>query len=141
MCFSGPLPLGSLARISPLPNLVLPLDMGGTDSWPFLLGRPFCRPCRVLTCGSREGEWPALKMMIGLSGFEPASAPAPSVPAWQGRSIGTTKLRLVEFSAFLEQQRDPDSVSVLRQVRLESRICFHHCSPSRSFTLPSVPDK
>uniref|UniRef100_A0A8C4TBY8 TEA domain transcription factor 1 n=1 Tax=Erpetoichthys calabaricus TaxID=27687 RepID=A0A8C4TBY8_ERPCA len=37
------------------------------------------------------------------------SAPAPSVPAWQGRSIGTTKLRLVEFSAFLEQQRDPDS--------------------------------
>ncbi|XP_028586851.1 transcriptional enhancer factor TEF-1 isoform X7 [Lacerta agilis] len=44
-----------------------------------------------------------------ISGFEPASAPAPSVPAWQGRSIGTTKLRLVEFSAFLEQQRDPDS--------------------------------
>uniref|UniRef100_A0A8C7Y1D6 TEA domain family member 1b n=1 Tax=Oryzias sinensis TaxID=183150 RepID=A0A8C7Y1D6_9TELE len=30
-------------------------------------------------------------------------------PAWQGRSIGTSKLRLVEFSAFLEQQRDPDS--------------------------------
>ncbi|KAB1271771.1 Transcriptional enhancer factor TEF-1, partial [Camelus dromedarius] len=44
-----------------------------------------------------------------IPGFEPASAPAPSVPAWQGRSIGTTKLRLVEFSAFLEQQRDPDS--------------------------------
>uniref|UniRef100_A0A8B9Q6Z3 TEA domain transcription factor 1 n=1 Tax=Apteryx owenii TaxID=8824 RepID=A0A8B9Q6Z3_APTOW len=39
----------------------------------------------------------------------PTSAPAPSVPAWQGRSIGTTKLRLVEFSAFLEQQRDPES--------------------------------
>uniref|UniRef100_H0X4Q1 TEA domain transcription factor 1 n=1 Tax=Otolemur garnettii TaxID=30611 RepID=H0X4Q1_OTOGA len=44
-----------------------------------------------------------------IPGFEPTSAPAPSVPAWQGRSIGTTKLRLVEFSAFLEQQRDPDS--------------------------------
>ncbi|KAM4617250.1 transcriptional enhancer factor TEF-1 isoform 1-T1 [Discoglossus pictus] len=41
--------------------------------------------------------------------FEPSSAPASSVPAWQGRSIGTTKLRLVEFSAFLEQQRDPDA--------------------------------
>ncbi|XP_072841891.1 transcriptional enhancer factor TEF-1 isoform X10 [Pogona vitticeps] len=49
------------------------------------------------------------KMLVCTSGFEPASAPAPSVPAWQGRSIGTTKLRLVEFSAFLEQQRDPDS--------------------------------
>jgi len=44
-------------------------------------------------------------------GYEPATAPAPTVPAWQGRSIGTSKLRLVEFSAFLEHQRDPDSVS------------------------------
>uniref|UniRef100_A0A7N8Y7S2 TEA domain family member 1b n=1 Tax=Mastacembelus armatus TaxID=205130 RepID=A0A7N8Y7S2_9TELE len=43
------------------------------------------------------------------SGYEPTSAPAPTAPAWQGRSIGTSKLRLVEFSAFLEQQRDPDS--------------------------------
>ncbi|KAG9475911.1 hypothetical protein GDO78_004006, partial [Eleutherodactylus coqui] len=44
-----------------------------------------------------------------LTGFEPTAPPASSVPAWQGRSIGTTKLRLVEFSAFLEQQRDPDA--------------------------------
>lgn len=58
--------------------------------------------------------WTCVKVTIVISGFEPASAPAPSVPAWQGRSIGTTKLRLVEFSAFLEQQRDPDSVSVPR---------------------------
>ncbi|XP_043914925.1 transcriptional enhancer factor TEF-1 isoform X2 [Protopterus annectens] len=42
-----------------------------------------------------------------ISGYEPA--PAPSMPAWQGRSIGTTKIRLVEFSAFIEQQKDPDS--------------------------------
>ncbi|CAB1322848.1 unnamed protein product [Coregonus sp. 'balchen'] len=41
-----------------------------------------------------------------ISAYEP---PTPTAPAWQGRSIGTTKLRLVEFSAFLEQQRDPDS--------------------------------
>lgn len=63
-------------------------------------------------------------MIFGLTGFEPASAPAPSVPAWQGRSIGTTKLRLVEFSAFLEQQRDPDSVSLLGEAGLDSRACF-----------------
>uniref|UniRef100_A0AAR2KWG6 TEA domain transcription factor 1 n=1 Tax=Pygocentrus nattereri TaxID=42514 RepID=A0AAR2KWG6_PYGNA len=44
-----------------------------------------------------------------ISSYESTAAPAPTVPAWQGRSIGTTKLRLVEFSAFLEQQRDPDS--------------------------------
>lgn len=45
------------------------------------------------------------------AGYEPTAAPAPTAPAWQGRSIGTSKLRLVEFSAFLEQQRDQDSVS------------------------------
>ncbi|XP_067902774.1 transcriptional enhancer factor TEF-1 isoform X4 [Heterodontus francisci] len=44
-----------------------------------------------------------------ISGYESTAAPTPSVPVWQGRSIGTSKLRLVEFSAFLEQQRDPDS--------------------------------
>ncbi|XP_015238947.1 transcriptional enhancer factor TEF-1 isoform X6 [Cyprinodon tularosa] len=44
-----------------------------------------------------------------ISSYEPAAAPAPTAPAWQGRSIGTSKLRLVEFSAFLEQQRDQDS--------------------------------
>ncbi|XP_075878754.1 transcriptional enhancer factor TEF-1 isoform X8 [Nelusetta ayraudi] len=46
-----------------------------------------------------------------ISSYEPTAAPTPTAPAWQGRSIGTSKLRLVEFSAFLEQQRDPDSVS------------------------------
>ncbi|KAM4630803.1 transcriptional enhancer factor TEF-1 isoform 1-T1 [Polymixia lowei] len=44
-----------------------------------------------------------------ISSYEPTAAQAPTVPAWQGRSIGTSKLRLVEFCAFLEQQRDPDS--------------------------------
>uniref|UniRef100_A0A8C7RWW7 TEA domain transcription factor 1 n=1 Tax=Oncorhynchus mykiss TaxID=8022 RepID=A0A8C7RWW7_ONCMY len=47
-----------------------------------------------------------------ISSYEPTSAPAPTVPAWHGRSIGTSKLRLVEFSAFLEQQRDQDSADL-----------------------------
>uniref|UniRef100_A0A9J8DMF0 TEA domain family member 1a n=1 Tax=Cyprinus carpio carpio TaxID=630221 RepID=A0A9J8DMF0_CYPCA len=37
------------------------------------------------------------------------TALAAAVPAWHGRSISTSKLRLVEFSSFLEHQRDPDS--------------------------------
>ncbi|XP_072445095.1 transcriptional enhancer factor TEF-1-like isoform X1 [Chiloscyllium punctatum] len=32
-----------------------------------------------------------------------------SPAAWQGHCIGSTKIRLVEFSAFMEQQRDPDT--------------------------------
>uniref|UniRef100_A0A672P0C8 TEA domain transcription factor 1 n=1 Tax=Sinocyclocheilus grahami TaxID=75366 RepID=A0A672P0C8_SINGR len=47
-----------------------------------------------------------------ISSYEPPTAPAPTVPAWQGRSVGTSKLRLVEFSAFLEHQRDPDSADL-----------------------------
>ena len=30
-------------------------------------------------------------------------------PAWQGRSIGNNKLRMLDFSAFVEQQRDTES--------------------------------
>lgn len=62
------------------------------------------------------------------SDYEPT--PAPTAPAWQGRSIGTSKLRLVEFSAFLEQQRDPDSVSA------SDRKCgLHSSSPKYSWSL------
>ncbi|XP_072127782.1 transcriptional enhancer factor TEF-1-like isoform X3 [Mobula birostris] len=47
-----------------------------------------------------------------LSGYEGASlglSPARSHSAWQARCIGTPKIQLVEFSAFTEQQRDPET--------------------------------
>jgi hypothetical protein len=40
------------------------------------------------------------------------SLQAPPPPPWEGRAIATHKLRLVEFSAFMEQQRDADTVSL-----------------------------
>ncbi|KAK8749089.1 hypothetical protein OTU49_015668 [Cherax quadricarinatus] len=46
----------------------------------------------------------------GMGGLlQPAAAPSVTVPPWEGRSIATQKLRLVEFSAFMESQRDPDT--------------------------------
>ncbi|XP_042200904.1 transcriptional enhancer factor TEF-1 isoform X1 [Callorhinchus milii] len=45
----------------------------------------------------------------GYDGPPTGLSSAPSGPAWQGRCIGTPKIRLVEFSAFMEQQRDPES--------------------------------
>uniref|UniRef100_A0A3Q4BUX2 TEA domain-containing protein n=1 Tax=Mola mola TaxID=94237 RepID=A0A3Q4BUX2_MOLML len=39
----------------------------------------------------------------------PAAAQTHREPAWHGRSIGTTKLRLVEFSSFLETQREQEA--------------------------------
>uniref|UniRef100_A0A8C4NVV7 TEA domain-containing protein n=1 Tax=Dicentrarchus labrax TaxID=13489 RepID=A0A8C4NVV7_DICLA len=34
---------------------------------------------------------------------------SPSAPPWQGRSIASSKLRMLEFSAFLEQPQDPET--------------------------------
>ncbi|CAL8357344.1 unnamed protein product [Lota lota] len=45
-----------------------------------------------------------------ISGYEPTgAAQTHREPAWQGRSIGTTKLRLVEISSFLETQREQEA--------------------------------
>lgn len=44
-------------------------------------------------------------------GLLPSPGQAPPPPPWEGRAIATHKLRLVEFSAFMEQQQDPDTVS------------------------------
>ncbi|XP_062856185.1 transcriptional enhancer factor TEF-1a isoform X2 [Trichomycterus rosablanca] len=50
-----------------------------------------------------------IQTATAISAYEPPRAPAVTPPAWQGRSIGTSKLRLVEFSSFLEQEKDPES--------------------------------
>ncbi|XP_060878849.1 transcriptional enhancer factor TEF-1 isoform X3 [Metopolophium dirhodum] len=50
----------------------------------------------------------------GSTGLKPPSTAVsseiqpPSVPPWDGRAIATHKLRLVEFSAFMEHQREPE---------------------------------
>uniref|UniRef100_A0A8D2CRD1 TEA domain transcription factor 1 n=5 Tax=Sciuridae TaxID=55153 RepID=A0A8D2CRD1_SCIVU len=95
-----------------LPGIPRPTFPGAPGFWPGMIqtGQP----------GSSQDVKPFVQQAYPIQpavtapipGFEPTSAPAPSVPAWQGRSIGTTKLRLVEFSAFLEQQRDPDSADL-----------------------------
>jgi transcriptional enhancer factor len=36
-------------------------------------------------------------------------APVAAAPAWLGRSIATSKLRILEHSAFVDQQGDQDS--------------------------------
>uniref|UniRef100_A0A3Q0RX54 TEA domain family member 3 b n=1 Tax=Amphilophus citrinellus TaxID=61819 RepID=A0A3Q0RX54_AMPCI len=60
--------------------------------------------------------WPAqIPGQPGPSQYEPlAPPPAPSataVPVWQDRTIASSKLRLLEYSAFMEVQRDPDNYS------------------------------
>lgn len=48
------------------------------------------------------------KPTSGVSGSA-AELGVPPPPPWEGRAIATHKLRLVEFSAFMEHQREPDT--------------------------------
>jgi len=48
--------------------------------------------------------------MDGLKPLVVAPIQAELSPAWHGRSIAGPKLRLVEFSAFVEQPQDNDMV-------------------------------
>uniref|UniRef100_A0A4W5MR75 TEA domain transcription factor 4 n=1 Tax=Hucho hucho TaxID=62062 RepID=A0A4W5MR75_9TELE len=45
------------------------------------------------------------------SGYESMAglSMSPGAPPWQGRSIASSKLRMLEFSAFLEQPQDPET--------------------------------
>uniref|UniRef100_A0A8C4ZTN3 TEA domain family member 3 b n=1 Tax=Gadus morhua TaxID=8049 RepID=A0A8C4ZTN3_GADMO len=47
--------------------------------------------------------------------YEPLAPPPPpaatAVPVWQDRTIASSKLRMLEYSAFMEVQRDPDNYS------------------------------
>lgn len=47
--------------------------------------------------------------LASMGPMGPLTPSQPSSPTWQGRSIATHKLRLVEFSAYVEQQRDPET--------------------------------
>uniref|UniRef100_A0AAY4D2X7 TEA domain-containing protein n=1 Tax=Denticeps clupeoides TaxID=299321 RepID=A0AAY4D2X7_9TELE len=76
-----------------------------------------------------------------ISGYETPTAPAPTAPAWQGRSIGTTKLRLVEFSAFLEQQRDPEAYNKHLFVHISQTNHSHSDALLESVDIRQIYDK
>uniref|UniRef100_A0A3Q1J132 TEA domain-containing protein n=1 Tax=Anabas testudineus TaxID=64144 RepID=A0A3Q1J132_ANATE len=55
----------------------------------------------------------AMQHLLSLScaGYESTAglSMSPGAPPWQGRSIASPKLRMLEFSAFLEQPQDPET--------------------------------
>jgi len=56
---------------------------------------------------------------------ESAAITASQPPAWEGRAIATHKLCLVEFSAFMDLQQDPDTVSPVSTRQFSSPIAPH----------------
>ncbi|XP_065811240.1 transcriptional enhancer factor TEF-5 isoform X5 [Labrus bergylta] len=68
--------------------------------------KPFAQP-----------PYPSLSGHVPTSipSYEPLAPPPPpsatAVPVWQDRTIASSKLRMLEYSAFMEVQRDPDNYS------------------------------
>lgn len=56
-----------------------------------------------------------ISLCVFCPGYESLAPPPPpgatAVPVWQDRTIASSKLRMLEYSAFMEVQRDPDTVS------------------------------
>ncbi|XP_037629379.1 transcriptional enhancer factor TEF-5-like isoform X4 [Sebastes umbrosus] len=92
----------------PSQELVLDLNPGRNHG----LGRtshaikPFAQP----PYPSLSGPLPQ-----SIPSYEPLAPPPPpsatAVPVWQDRTIASSKLRMLEYSAFMEVQRDPDNYS------------------------------
>ncbi|XP_008407188.1 TEA domain family member 3 b isoform X4 [Poecilia reticulata] len=68
--------------------------------------KPFVQPPYSALQGPVQQPIPA---------YEPLAPPPPptatAVPVWQDRTIASSKLRMLEYSAFMEVQRDPDNYS------------------------------
>ncbi|NIG58792.1 transcriptional enhancer factor TEF-5 [Pontoporia blainvillei] len=80
---------------SPLPQAVFSTSSRVQGSWEVGLGiKPFAQPAYPVQ--------PPLP---------PTLSTAASVPVWQDRTIASSRLRLLEYSAFMEVQRDPDTYS------------------------------
>lgn len=96
-----------------------PVQKPGTTGWIFhrlcpTTGQAFHWFCSVLTEDSSREDNVSLSLLIG---FESPAGPTPSPSAppaspWQGRSVASSKLWMLEFSAFLERQQDPDTVGL-----------------------------
>ncbi|XP_049747263.1 transcriptional enhancer factor TEF-5 isoform X3 [Elephas maximus indicus] len=97
---------------SPLPQAVFSTSSRFWSSPP-LLGqqpgpsqdiKPFAQPAYPI----QPTLPPTLSSYEPLAPLPPAAA---SVPVWQDRTIASSRLRLLEYSAFMEVQRDPDTYS------------------------------
>nr|XP_005988485.1 PREDICTED: transcriptional enhancer factor TEF-5 isoform X2 [Latimeria chalumnae] len=66
--------------------------------------KPFAQPAYPI-------QPPVPPPLASYESLAPLPSPATTVPVWQDRTIASTKLRLLEYSAFMEVQRDPETYS------------------------------
>ncbi|KAJ8360447.1 hypothetical protein SKAU_G00169720 [Synaphobranchus kaupii] len=103
------------AMKSPLPPLPQPTYPTPARVWPFhITGQPGSsqdiKPFVQTQYPSLQGPVPS-----SMSSYEhlapPIAPPAMSVPVWQDRTIASSRLRMLEYSAFLELAKDAGTYS------------------------------
>ncbi|XP_041952655.1 transcriptional enhancer factor TEF-5 isoform X1 [Alosa pseudoharengus] len=92
-----------------------------TRFWPGPIpGQPGPSQDHLLCCSIKpfaQSPYPNLQPPVPtpITSYEPLPTPLPpaatAVPVWQDRTIASSKLRMLEYSAFMEVQRDPDTYS------------------------------
>ncbi|XP_075695988.1 transcriptional enhancer factor TEF-4 isoform X1 [Rhinoderma darwinii] len=121
-----------------------PPTAGSTDFfqfWPGGAGQP--RPTQDVKPFSQPPyplQPPAPPPPVPGYNASPASL-SPTGPPWQGRSIGTPKLRLVEFMAFMEQQGEPDAYNKHLYVHISQSHPSYSDSLLESVDVRQIYDK
>ncbi|XP_077493330.1 TEA domain transcription factor 1 homolog scalloped isoform X10 [Amblyomma americanum] len=95
-----------------LASLVPPVNYPGAPFWQPPIGQPGTSE-DVKPFATQPYALQSPKAPPGSGGAGVDLLPPPHggmTPSWEGRSIATHKLRLVEFSAFMELQQDADTV-------------------------------
>uniref|UniRef100_A0A1B6M3S3 TEA domain-containing protein n=2 Tax=Cicadellinae TaxID=33370 RepID=A0A1B6M3S3_9HEMI len=105
------------------------LGLASPVSYPGAFWQPGLQPgtsqdVKPFSQGGYPGK-PSTAVSGAVVGSSDLQAPPP--PPWEGRAIATHKLRLVEFSAFMEQQRDSETYH---------KHLFVHIGGSASYTDP-----
>ncbi|XP_011801913.1 PREDICTED: transcriptional enhancer factor TEF-4 [Colobus angolensis palliatus] len=96
--------------------------------------------------GGSGPPWNVADSSLSL-GYEPPQAlsplppPAPSPPAWQARALGTARLQLVEFSAFVEPPDAVDSYQRHLFVHISQHCPSPGAPPLESVDVRQIYDK
>lgn len=86
--------------------------------------KPFAQSPFLQPAGDKTPTSLSMSAAAGMSALSAASSNIAGSPAWQGRSIGNSKLRLLEFSAYVEQPRDSENIDKHLFVNINSQTSF-----------------
>ncbi|XP_012668036.1 transcriptional enhancer factor TEF-4 isoform X1 [Otolemur garnettii] len=111
---------------------------GSGPPWSVPDVKPFSQTSFSLSLTPPSTDLPGYEASQSLSPLPP---PAPSPPAWQARALGTARLQLVEFSAFVEPPDAVDSYQRHLFVHISQHCPSPGAPPLESVDVRQIYDK